>query len=49
MTVVIIILNQTLAKYGAQSKFGKDIPLSALGIVMKVNQIVNSIVIGFSK
>lgn len=48
ITVVIIILNQTLAKYGAESKYGSDIPLSALGIVMKVNQIVNSIVIGLA-
>lgn len=48
ITVVIIILNQTLAKYGADSKYGSDIPLSALGIVMKVNQIVNSIVIGLA-
>ncbi len=48
ITVVIILLNQTLAKYGAASKYGSDIPLSALGIVMKVNQIVNSIVIGLA-
>lgn len=48
ITVVIIILNQTLSKYGAESKYGSDIPLSALGIVMKVNQIVNSIVIGLA-
>lgn len=48
ITVVIIILNQTLAKYGAESKYGSDIPLSALGIVMKVNQIINSIVIGLA-
>lgn len=48
ITVVIIVLNQTLAKYGAESKYGSDIPLSALGIVMKVNQIINSIVIGLA-
>lgn len=48
ITVVIIILNQTLAKYGAESKYGSDIPLSALGIVMKVSQIINSIVIGLA-
>ena len=48
ITVVIIVLNQTLAKYGAKSKYGSDIPLSALGIVMKVNQIINSIVIGLA-
>lgn len=48
ITIVIITLNQTLANYGADSKYGSDIPLSALGIVMKVNQIVNSIVIGLA-
>lgn len=48
ITVVIITLNQLLVKYGAQSKYGSDIPLSALGIVMKVNQIINSIVLGIA-
>lgn len=48
ITIVLIVLNQTLTKYGAQSKYGSEIPLSALGIVMKVNQIVNSIVIGLA-
>ena len=48
MTFVLIVMNQTLAKYGAESKFGEEIPLSALGIVMKVNQIVNSVVIGLA-
>ena len=48
ITVVIIAMNQTLGKYGASSKYGSEIPLSALGIVMKVNQIVNSIVIGLA-
>ena len=48
ITVVLIVINQMLTKYGAESKYGSDIPLSALGIVMKVNQIVNSIVIGLA-
>lgn len=48
ITVVLIAMNQMLTKYGAQSKYGSEIPLSALGIVMKVNQIVNSIVIGLA-
>ncbi len=48
VTIVIIVLNQLLVKYGAESKYGSDIPLSALGIVMKVNQIVNSIVLGIA-
>ena len=48
LTLVLIVMNQTLTKYGADSKYGAEIPLSALGIVMKVNQIVNSIVIGLA-
>lgn len=48
ITVVLIVMNQLLAKYGAASKYGSDIPLSALGIVMKVNQIINSIIIGIA-
>ncbi len=48
ITIVLIVINQMLTKYGAQSKYGSEIPLSALGIVMKVNQIVNSIVIGIA-
>lgn len=48
ITVVVIVSNQLLVKYGAQSEYGSDIPLSALGIVMKVNQIINSIVLGIA-
>ncbi|MFR5190004.1 MAG: MATE family efflux transporter [Clostridia bacterium] len=48
ITIVLIVMNQLLAKYGAISKYGSDIPLSALGIVMKVNQIVNSVIIGIA-
>ena len=48
LTLVLIVMNQTLTRYGADSKYGSEIPLSALGIVMKVNQIVNSIVIGLA-
>lgn len=48
ITIVLIVMNQLLAKYGAMSKYGSDIPLSALGIVMKVNQIVNSVIIGIA-
>ncbi|SFA69517.1 putative efflux protein, MATE family [Acetitomaculum ruminis DSM 5522] len=43
---VQIILNNTATHYGALSKFGADIPLACFGIVMKVNQIMMSIVLG---
>ena len=48
ITLVIIVSNQLLVKYGQNSEYGSDIPLSAFGIVMKVNQIINSIVLGIA-
>lgn len=44
--VVMAIENNLLGKYGADSKFGSEIPITVLGIVMKINQILNSIIIG---
>ena len=44
--LLISVQNNLLGKYGAQSKFGQDIPITVLGIVMKINQILNSIIIG---
>jgi len=50
MSIVIIIAvqNNLLSKYGATSKFGSEIPITVLGIVMKINQILSSIVIGIA-
>ena len=48
LTVVIGVVNNTLKKYGAQSKYGADIPVSTMGIVMKVSQILVSIVLGLA-
>jgi len=45
-TVVVICMNNLLTKCGAESIYGADIPLAALGIVMKVNSIVISVMIG---
>ena len=45
---VIAFENNLLGKYGAQSKFGSEIPITVLGIVMKISQILNSIVIGIA-
>ena len=49
MTVVQIVLNNTLAHYGAQSVYGGDIPLACAGIITKVNMIFMSFVIGISQ
>lgn len=47
-TVVITVMNNVLVKYGALSKYGAEIPMTTLGITMKVNQIITGIVIGIS-
>ena len=46
MAVVQIVLNNTLAHYGALSIYGSDIPLACAGIISKVNMIFMSFVIG---
>lgn len=46
ITLVVVVMNNSLAFYGAQSVYGAEIPLSALGIVMKVNQILMSLLLG---
>ena len=49
MMLVQIVMNNTLKKYGELSSFGPDIPVACAGIVMKVNQIVFSVVIGLGQ
>ena len=46
--VVMAVINQLLVIYGAKSVYGSEIPLAALGIVMKVNQILTSILLGIA-
>lgn len=45
---VMTVENNLLGKTGAQSKFGSEIPITVLGIVMKISQILNSIIIGIA-
>lgn len=45
---VIAIENNLLAKFGMESKYGSEIPITVLGIVMKISQILNSIIIGIA-
>lgn len=45
---VMAVENNLLSKYGAESKFGSEIPITVLGIVMKISQILNSIIIGIA-
>ena len=46
LTLVQIVMNRSLTKYGELSPYGSDIPLAASTIVMKVNSIVLAIIIG---
>lgn len=48
ITIVMALTNNLLAKYGAASIYGSEIPLTATGIVMKVNQILISILVGIA-
>lgn len=46
IVVIIGVMNNMLVLYGMNSKYGADIPLTVVGIVMKVFQIVISFVVG---
>ncbi len=45
---VMTVENNLLGKYGAESEYGAEIPITVLGIVMKINQILNSIIVGIA-
>jgi len=48
IVIMSALCNNLLAKYGALSKYGAEIPITVLGIVMKVNQIMIAILIGIA-
>ena len=48
LVIAMAATNNMLVQYGAGSKYGADIPLTVLGIVMKVFQIIISITIGMA-
>jgi Na+-driven multidrug efflux pump len=49
ITIVQIVLNNSLKHYGALSVYGESIPIAVSGIVMKVSQIFFAIVIGIGQ
>lgn len=49
MASVQVVLNNSITYYGALSQYGSDIPLACIGIMMKVNMIFMSIVIGIGQ
>lgn len=48
IVIIMAVMNNVLVRYGAESKYGADIPLTVVGIVMKVFQIVISVVVGIA-
>ncbi len=48
LVIVIAVVNNTLKVTGMESKYGADIPIAVMGIVMKVSQILVSIVLGLA-
>ena len=48
ITIVMALTNNLLATYGANSVYGAKIPLTATGIVMKVNQIMIAVLLGIA-
>ena len=49
ITLVQIVLNNSLTYYGALSVYGSEIPLASCGIVMKTNGILMAVIIGISQ
>lgn len=49
ITLIQIVMNNSLTYYGMRSVYGEDIPLSAAGIVMKVNSILIAVFVGLSQ
>lgn len=46
VVVMIIVLNKLLVHYGGMSKYGAEIPMTALGVTMKINNILMAIMMG---
>lgn len=49
VTLVQIVMNNTLGYYGERSQYGRDIPLACVGIISKVASIFNGVIFGISQ
>lgn len=49
VTLVQIVMNNTLGHYGELSQYGRDIPLACVGIISKVSSIFNGVIFGISQ
>jgi len=47
-TAVMAVMNHTLVSYGEASRYGAEIPLAALGITVKVSQLISGIALGLA-
>lgn len=48
IVLVMAVTNNILVSYGAESKYGAEIPLTTIGITMKVNQVVSAVLLGLA-
>ena len=46
VVITIAVLNNVLVRYGALSEYGPEIPMTALGVTMKIYSILTAILIG---
>jgi Na+-driven multidrug efflux pump len=46
IVLIMAVMNNALVNYGAQSKYGSDIPLTVVGIVMKMFAIAIAFIVG---
>lgn len=49
ITLVQIVMNNTLGHYGELSQYGRDIPLACVGIISKVSSVFNAVIFGISQ
>lgn len=47
--IVQIVMNNLMSYYGAMSEYGKSIPLSCSGVIIKVSQVLFAVIIGISQ
>lgn len=48
IVLTMAVTNNILVYYGAKSMYGPEIPLTTIGITMKVNQIISAVILGLS-
>lgn len=46
--LLFVVMNNLMTKYGVDSKFGSDIPLSVYGIISKINSLYVSSILGIA-